>query len=255
MCTQKPPHDYSNRLYERYREALNKYITSKARALQPRSPREGAAAPLAPLTRPASPSLLAGASRAAREARRAHAARAGEALGEPQADGALAEAHVRLPGPLLHQPLLARAAAGRGHALLPRPGVRDVEGSYQGRRAGADRPGAGRGADRPLAGEARAGPVRGDGHGLHGRLRGGLRGARAGQLRPVLRGPVRRLGGGGHLPRVHGEGGGVPAIGEGARGRLPARQQRWRRSTAAWRRCCATTSWRTCPACSASSAA
>jgi cullin 1 len=29
MCTQKPPHDYSQQLYERYREAFNEYITAK----------------------------------------------------------------------------------------------------------------------------------------------------------------------------------------------------------------------------------
>jgi cullin 1 len=28
MCTQKPPHDYSAQLYERYREAFNEYITT-----------------------------------------------------------------------------------------------------------------------------------------------------------------------------------------------------------------------------------
>ena len=28
MCTQKPPHDYSATLYERYREAFNEYITT-----------------------------------------------------------------------------------------------------------------------------------------------------------------------------------------------------------------------------------
>jgi cullin 1 len=28
MCTQKPPHDYSAQLYERYREAFNQYITA-----------------------------------------------------------------------------------------------------------------------------------------------------------------------------------------------------------------------------------
>ena len=32
MCTQKPPHDFSQQLYERYREAFNEYITSKVRA-------------------------------------------------------------------------------------------------------------------------------------------------------------------------------------------------------------------------------
>jgi len=29
MCTQKPPHDYSQQLYERYREAFNEYIGQK----------------------------------------------------------------------------------------------------------------------------------------------------------------------------------------------------------------------------------
>ena len=29
MCTQKPPHDYSSQLYERYREAFNEYIQQK----------------------------------------------------------------------------------------------------------------------------------------------------------------------------------------------------------------------------------
>ena len=28
MCTQKPPHDFSQQLYERYREAFNEYIAS-----------------------------------------------------------------------------------------------------------------------------------------------------------------------------------------------------------------------------------
>jgi hypothetical protein len=31
MCTQKPPHDFSQQLYERYREAFNEYITTKVR--------------------------------------------------------------------------------------------------------------------------------------------------------------------------------------------------------------------------------
>eukprot|EP00955_Chlamydomonas_euryale_P100752 365303-Chlamydomonas_euryale.AAC.39 len=30
MCTQKPPHDYSEQLYGKYREAFNQYITDKA---------------------------------------------------------------------------------------------------------------------------------------------------------------------------------------------------------------------------------
>ncbi|CAN6468778.1 unnamed protein product [Victoria cruziana] len=29
MCTQKPPHDYSQQLYDRYKEAFEEYITSK----------------------------------------------------------------------------------------------------------------------------------------------------------------------------------------------------------------------------------
>ncbi|XP_048229765.1 cullin-1-like [Ricinus communis] len=28
MCTQKPPHDYSQQLYEKYREAFEEYINS-----------------------------------------------------------------------------------------------------------------------------------------------------------------------------------------------------------------------------------
>ena len=33
MCTQKPPYDYSEQLYARYREAFNTYIDTKVRAL------------------------------------------------------------------------------------------------------------------------------------------------------------------------------------------------------------------------------
>ena len=29
MCTQKPPHDFSQQLYERYREAFNEYIRER----------------------------------------------------------------------------------------------------------------------------------------------------------------------------------------------------------------------------------
>ena len=29
MCTQKPPHDYSEQLYNRYRDAFTKYIAEK----------------------------------------------------------------------------------------------------------------------------------------------------------------------------------------------------------------------------------
>lgn len=29
MCTQKPPHDYSEQLYNRYKEAFNGYINDK----------------------------------------------------------------------------------------------------------------------------------------------------------------------------------------------------------------------------------
>lgn len=32
MCTQKPPHDYSEELYTRYKGAFNKYITDKVGA-------------------------------------------------------------------------------------------------------------------------------------------------------------------------------------------------------------------------------
>ena len=28
MCTQKPPHDYSQQLYDKYREAFEKYINA-----------------------------------------------------------------------------------------------------------------------------------------------------------------------------------------------------------------------------------
>lgn len=31
MCTQKPPHDYSEQLYAKYRDAFNSYITTKVR--------------------------------------------------------------------------------------------------------------------------------------------------------------------------------------------------------------------------------
>lgn len=31
MCTQKPPHDYSQQLYERYKDSCDKYIIDKAR--------------------------------------------------------------------------------------------------------------------------------------------------------------------------------------------------------------------------------
>jgi hypothetical protein len=32
MCTQKPPHDYSKQLYERYKKTLEDYIKSTVRA-------------------------------------------------------------------------------------------------------------------------------------------------------------------------------------------------------------------------------
>ncbi|KAH9323516.1 hypothetical protein KI387_018155, partial [Taxus chinensis] len=31
MCTQKPPHDYSQQLYDRYRESFEEYINSMGR--------------------------------------------------------------------------------------------------------------------------------------------------------------------------------------------------------------------------------
>ena len=31
MCTQVPPHDYSQQLYDKYREVLEEYITSTVR--------------------------------------------------------------------------------------------------------------------------------------------------------------------------------------------------------------------------------
>lgn len=34
MCTQKPPYDYSEQLYGRYREAFNSYINDKVRRHQ-----------------------------------------------------------------------------------------------------------------------------------------------------------------------------------------------------------------------------
>lgn len=33
MCTQKPPHDYSQQLYEKYKEAFEEYINSTVRAV------------------------------------------------------------------------------------------------------------------------------------------------------------------------------------------------------------------------------
>lgn len=33
MCTQKPPHDYSQQLYDKYRESFEEYITSTVRKL------------------------------------------------------------------------------------------------------------------------------------------------------------------------------------------------------------------------------
>ncbi|KAF8394538.1 hypothetical protein HHK36_020749 [Tetracentron sinense] len=33
MCTQKPPHDYSQQLYDKYRESFEEYITSTVRRL------------------------------------------------------------------------------------------------------------------------------------------------------------------------------------------------------------------------------
>lgn len=33
MCTQKPPHDYSQQLYDKYREAFEEYITSTVRLI------------------------------------------------------------------------------------------------------------------------------------------------------------------------------------------------------------------------------
>jgi hypothetical protein len=35
MCTQKPPHDYSEQLYAKYREAFNTYISDKVSAASP----------------------------------------------------------------------------------------------------------------------------------------------------------------------------------------------------------------------------
>ena len=32
MCTQKPPHDYSEQLYTRYRDSFNKYIDARVRS-------------------------------------------------------------------------------------------------------------------------------------------------------------------------------------------------------------------------------
>ena len=34
MCTQKPPNDYSEQLYTRYRDSFSLYINEKARALE-----------------------------------------------------------------------------------------------------------------------------------------------------------------------------------------------------------------------------
>lgn len=33
MCTQKPPHDYSQQLYDKYKESFEEYITSTVRKL------------------------------------------------------------------------------------------------------------------------------------------------------------------------------------------------------------------------------
>jgi hypothetical protein len=60
MCTQKPPHDFSQQLYERYREAFNEYITSKVRAagLSQALKRTSAQLPLKKTCRPSRPPSL-----------------------------------------------------------------------------------------------------------------------------------------------------------------------------------------------------
>jgi cullin 1 len=35
MCTQKPPYDYSEQLYTRYRDAFNNYIDNRVRSSIP----------------------------------------------------------------------------------------------------------------------------------------------------------------------------------------------------------------------------
>lgn len=39
MCTQKPPHDYSQQLYEKYKESCDSYIVEKAGAIFSPCPR------------------------------------------------------------------------------------------------------------------------------------------------------------------------------------------------------------------------
>jgi hypothetical protein len=34
MCTQKPPHDYSEQLYNKFREAFTKYITASVSSIE-----------------------------------------------------------------------------------------------------------------------------------------------------------------------------------------------------------------------------
>jgi hypothetical protein len=41
MCTQKPPYDYSEQLYNRYREAFNTYIHDKVRRAAAAGPQGG----------------------------------------------------------------------------------------------------------------------------------------------------------------------------------------------------------------------
>ena len=38
MCTQKPPNDYSQQLYDKYREAFEKYINATVSSFACRSP-------------------------------------------------------------------------------------------------------------------------------------------------------------------------------------------------------------------------
>lgn len=124
MCTQKPPHDYSEQLYGKYKEAFDTYIVAKVWAgpwswvgstgeaagwqhqgSEGSLPKQG-------LPRRAGAHLGAGAAVAARAPRRGAAPRAVQAMGQPQADGPLALALLQLPG----QVNAAAASSGRVRA-------------------------------------------------------------------------------------------------------------------------------------------
>ena len=194
MCTQKPPNNWSENLYQNYCEAIKDYLSSR---ILPHIKEKHDESMLKELVRAALPARVpTPAARARRPADvpRRPSAPAGAAVAEPHADDPLPLARLQVPRPLLRQAPLASRAQGGRRPELPRDRLQRGEARRARRRARDGAEGARGRADRPEADQAGRRDLRRDGLEPH-RPRGARR--TAPPARRTARTPPPRL-----LPRL-----------------------------------------------------